>query len=351
MKAAKRAVLTLCAAMLLSLFGAVFAADAGSPQDPILSKSYVLKWQDMLLKDRANRAARAGDALVTEYARSAQMLRGRCGERGMRTVSLPAGGQILLQSGDSAALLSGSGSLKSTGGALIDVTQGQTLSGTDFPQGHRLIAPAGAGAVFTAAKASRVALTGTAVVSNYTDCAPDQWFGVPVDYAAVNGLMAGTGSSQFSPGATLTRAMFVTILGRMAGVDSAKYPGVSFTDVEKGSWYAPYVEWAVKTGVTQGVGGSKFAPNTPVTREQMAALIIRYADAAGYALPDGANARASFRDESSISDWAFESVGRMRATGLLSGDEQGNFNPRSGATRAEAATVFMRLDATIRILK
>lgn len=350
MKAAKRAALLLGAALLLSAVSGVFAADAGSAQDPILSKSYVLKWQDMLLADRAARAERAGAALVAESARELQMLRGRCGENGTRTETVPAGGQILLRGGDSAALLSGSGSIRRSAGALIDVTQGQVLSGDAFPQGHRLIAGAGASAVFTAQEPSRVALSGTAVVSNYTDCAPDQWFGIPVDYAAVNGLMAGTGNSQFSPGATLTRAMFVTILGRMAGADTAKYPGVSFTDVQKGSWYAPYVEWAVKTGVTQGVGGGKFAPDTPVTREQMAALIIRYADASGYALPDGANVRASFRDAASISDWAFDSVDRMRLTGLLSGDEQGNFNPRSGATRAEAATVFMRLDAAIKIL-
>ena len=347
MKAAKRAAALLCAALLLSLTGGVFAADAGSAQDPILSKSYVRRWQDMLLADRAARAERAGTALAAEGARNLQMLRGRCGQYGIRTETIPAGGRILLQGGDSASLLSGSGALRLTGGSLIDVTQGQTLSGSDFPQGHRLIAGAGTTAVFTAQESCRVTLTGTAVVSKFKDCSPEQWFGVPVDYAAARGLMAGTGSDAFSPNTTLTRAMFVTILGRMAGVSAAKYPGVSFSDVEKGSWYAPYVEWAVKTGVTQGMGGGMFAPNTPVTREQMAALIIRYADAAGAALPDGANVRASFRDAGSISDWAYESVDRMRATGLLSGDELGNFNPRSGATRAEAATVFMRLDAAL----
>ena len=98
------------------------------------------------------------------------------------------------------------------------------------------------------------------------------------------------------------------------------------------------------------MGEGVFAPDSPVTREQMAALITRYADAAGYDLPAGVSAVAAFRDAGSISGWAFESVERMRQTGLLSGDPQGNFNPLNGATRAEAATVFMRLDATIRIL-
>jgi hypothetical protein len=144
--------------------------------------------------------------------------------------------------------------------------------------------------------------------------------------------------------------MFVTILGRMAGVNEGDYSGSSFTDVAAGTWYAPFVQWGAKNGIVNGMGGGKFAPNSPVTREQMAALITRYADFAQFDLPAGANAPASFRDAGSISGWAFESVERMRRTGLLNGDPEGNFHPLSGATRAEAATVFMRLDATIRIL-
>lgn len=349
MKAAKRALTLLCA-LMLALTGSVFAADAGSAQDPLLSKSYVLRWEDMLLRDRAARAERAGAALVTDGARNLAMLRGRCGEDGIRTVSVPAGGQVFLQRGDSMTLLTGSGGLAVSGGALIDVTQGQSVTGGSFPQGHRLIAGQGAAARFTAEEDCRAVLTGTAVLSPYLDCDPEAWFGVSVDYAAARNLMTGTGNGRFSPAATLTRAMFVTILGRMAGVDAGTFGGVSFADVAKGSWYAPYVEWAVKNGITQGMGDGKFAPDQAVTREQMAALIIRYADAAGYSLPDGAAVRGSFRDAGSISGWAYESVDRMRMTGLLSGDGNGNFNPRNGATRAEAATVFMRLDATIDLL-
>ena len=144
--------------------------------------------------------------------------------------------------------------------------------------------------------------------------------------------------------------MFVTILGRMAGVQEREYPGASFSDVEVGSWYAPYVEWGAKNGIVNGMGEGVFAPDSPVTREQMAALITRYADAEGYDLPAGVSAVAAFRDAGSISGWAFGSVERMRQTGLLNGDAEGNFRPLNGATRAEAATVFMRLDATIRIL-
>ena len=126
--------------------------------------------------------------------------------------------------------------------------------------------------------------------------------------------------------------------------------GSSFSDVKTGTWYAPFVQWGAENGIVNGVGEGRFAPEDPVTREQMAALITRYANAFGYALPRGVGAVRSFRDLDQVSDWAFESVEHMRLTGLLTGDETGCFNPRNGATRAEAATVFMRLDATMRIL-
>lgn len=348
MSALKRAACALCAALLLSLGTGALAADAGSAADPLLSKSYVRSWQEMLLADRAARANRAGEALITDGARSIQMLRSRCGERGMRVVSLPAGGQVYLQTGDSITILSGEAE---AGGTLIDVTQGQRFSGGALAEGHRLIAAQDMTARVTARTDCRVSLTGTAVVSPYRDSSPAQWYGAAVDYAAVRQLMNGTGDGAFSPNSTLTRAMFVTILGRMAGVDAGKYGGAAFSDVAKGSWYDPYVDWAVKNGITNGTGGGRFEPDSPVTREQMATLIIRYADAAGITLPDGAGVRASFRDAGSISDWAFESVDRMRMTGLLTGDETGSFNPLSGATRAEAATVFMRLDATLQLQK
>ena len=346
----RRALAILCAAALLCLCGSVFAADAGSAQDPLLSRSYVLQWQELLLSDRAARAQEAGAALVTEGARSVAMLRGRCGEQGVRREALRPGDRILLREGDTITLLSGAGAFTEGDGPFIDVTAGSVLSGAALPERHRLVAGRDVMALFTAGQNCVVVLTGTAVVSHFSDVAPGDWFGVSTDYASARSLMQGTGEGRFSPGTPLTRAMFVTILGRMAGARQEDYAGSSFSDVAVGSWYAPYVQWGAKNGIVNGVGEGRFAPDSPVTREQMAALITRYADAAGYTLPQGVGAVRAFRDLAQVSSWAFESVERMRQTGLLSGDTEGNFHPRSGATRAEAATVFMRLDATIRLL-
>lgn len=346
----KRALALVCAVMLLLACGSVFAADAGSAQDPLLSRSYVQQWQAMLQADRDAGAASAAQALVTDGARTIRMTLGRCGENGVRRVSLPAGGQVLLQSGDTMTLLSGGGITAVQSGRLIDVTEGMVFLSGSTPPRHRLIAGQGAAAYFTAEAESELLLSGTAVASVYTDTPVDGWFSAAVDYAATRSLMNGTGEGAFSPGSTLTRAMFVTILGRMAGVNTANYPGTSFDDVPDGMWFSPYVQWGAKNGIINGIGDGLFAPDSPVTREQMAALITRYADAAGLTLPNGVSTRRAFRDAGSISDWAYESVERMRLTGLLNGDDAGNFNPRNGATRAEAATVFMRLDATLKLL-
>ena len=345
----KRVTALLCAALLLLCVPA-YAANAGSAQDPLLSQSYVRQWQEMLRSDRSARAIAAAAPLVTEAARGIEMQRARCGETGVRCVTIPSGARIALQSGDTLTLLSGSGSLNLASGALIDVTAGEIRSGGALPPCHRVLLGADARALWTAEAESTVLLTGTAVLSRYADVPPGEWYGAAIDYADMRSLMNGTGNSAFRPSGTLTRAMFVTILGRMAGVREADYPGTSFRDVAAGTWYAPYVEWGARKGIVNGVGDGAFEPDSPVTREQMAALIARYADSAQLQLPAGVGARSAFRDAGRISGWAFDSVERMRETGLLNGDTQGNFNPLSGATRAEAATVFMRLDATIRIL-
>ena len=148
-------------------------------------------------------------------------------------------------------LLTGSGSLQ--GGTLIDLTAGEASPGGAMPLRHRVLLPNDASAIFTAAEESRVTLTGTAVLSRYADVSPAEWYGAAIDYADVRSLMNGTGSGAFSPSSTLTRAMFVTILGRMAGVPAAQYPHCAFADVADDAYFAPYIEWARRMNIVSGV--------------------------------------------------------------------------------------------------
>ena len=133
----------LCAVLLLGC-GSAFAAAAGSASDPLLSKSYVLQWEEMLLADRSAKAIGAAAPIVTDAARSLAMLRVRCGANGAREAAIPRGARAALSSGDSITLRSGSGSLQISGGAVIDVTAGSVFSGGAAPLCHRLILADGA---------------------------------------------------------------------------------------------------------------------------------------------------------------------------------------------------------------
>lgn len=191
---------------------------------------------------------------------------------------------------------------------------------------------------------SLLPITGLAASSHpFRDVPDSHWANSAVAYVYDNNLMNGTGPNTFTPSGTLTRAMFVTILGRMDGVNTASYPGTSFSDVPTGQWYSPYVAWASSQGIVTGTGNGQFSPNSPVTREQMAAMIARYVEASGIRLPDADNAASSFKDAASVSSWARDGLELMRRTGILSGYSDGTFGPKKTATRAEAATIFMRL--------
>lgn len=180
--------------------------------------------------------------------------------------------------------------------------------------------------------------------SPFADVPAAHWASQAVAYVYDNGLMNGVGEDTFQPGGSLTRAMFVTILGRMAGVAEGDYPGTSFTDVPAGQWYSPYVAWAAQAGVADGTGGGNFSPNRAVTREQMATMIARYTDSAGLTLDEVSDPAPSFTDQGAVASWAREGVDLMRRTGILTGYEDGSFQPQRTANRAEAAAIFMRLD-------
>lgn len=190
---------------------------------------------------------------------------------------------------------------------------------------------------------SLLPVTGLAASHPFQDVSSSHWADSAVEYVYDNNLMNGTGTRTFAPGGTLTRAMFVTILGRMHGVNTARYPGTSFSDVPSNQWYSPYVAWASDQGIVTGTGNGRFSPNTSVTREQMATMISRYVETEGILLLDAEDAPNGFKDASSVSTWARDGLELMRRTGILTGYADGTFGPKKTATRAEAAMIFMRL--------
>mgnify|MGYP004483115705 FL=1 len=166
------------------------------------------------------------------------------------------------------------------------------------------------------------------------------WAYDAVSYAYKNSLMNGVNASRFTPDSTLNRAMMVTMLYRMTGSPAVSGNSV-FSDVPSGKWYSDAVQWASVNGVVNGVGKDRFAPDTQITREQMASMMMRYAQFKQYSTGKSADLSA-FNDAGSISSWALESMKWANAAGLINGRTASTIAPQDTATRAEAATILMR---------
>lgn len=183
---------------------------------------------------------------------------------------------------------------------------------------------------------------------SFTDVAEDAWYYDDVSAMSASGYVHGITDSQFDPDAAMTREMFLTILGRCMDVDPDETAAVDFVDVAQGQWYTPYVAWAVKYEITNGVDSDHFGLGQAISREQMATFLVRCADAwDGFTLKKS-ETPADFQDMSQISDWALAAVERMREAGIMVGDDKGNFNPQKSVTRAEGTAVLRRfLDARV----
>ena len=169
----------------------------------------------------------------------------------------------------------------------------------------------------------------------------NHWAADNILFAASRGLLSGTSDTTFSPGTGMTRGMFVTALGRLAGINPDSYQTGKFTDVKADAYYAPYVNWAAQNGIMEGATATTFAPDTNINREQMAVIMANYAKKLGYDLPKTLRA-VTFADNAQISSWAKDAVKAMQQAGILAGKANNRFDPKGTATRAEVATVLRR---------
>ncbi len=174
----------------------------------------------------------------------------------------------------------------------------------------------------------------------FDDINADSWYYDAVKYVYENNLMDGTGIS-FEPASTMSRAMLVTVLYRLADVKDT-YPQNPFTDVKEGSWYFDAVKWAAANGIVNGISNTEFAPDTDITREQLAVILCRYAEFCSYDIQADASL-TQFNDASDISDWAVSAAKWAVANELINGTADGTIlSPKAAATRAEVAAIIMR---------
>lgn len=172
------------------------------------------------------------------------------------------------------------------------------------------------------------------------------WFYDAVVYVYNEGMMDGISATQFAPNSNLTRGMVVTMLYRLEG--EPRVTGSSgFDDVASGAWYADAVTWAAENGIVNGVSDTEFAPNVNITREQLAAILYRYAEYNDYDV-SARDDLSEFTDRSSISSYALDAMRWAVDEGLITGITNTTIEPQGTATRAQAATMFMRFMSTVK---
>lgn len=171
--------------------------------------------------------------------------------------------------------------------------------------------------------------------TGFSDVAADAWYADAVEYVRDNGLMSGTSAVTFSPNGTTSRGQIAAILYRASG-SPAVSGGAAFPDVADGAYYADASRWAAANGIITGYSDGSFGPSDPITRQQLAAILWRYAGR------PSAGAGQDYADESAIAGYAAAAVDWARASGVIGGKDGNRFDPNGSATRAQVAVILNR---------
>lgn len=180
----------------------------------------------------------------------------------------------------------------------------------------------------------------------FTDVDSSGWYLPYVESVYEKGYMTGVSETLFEPDSGLTRAMYVTVLGRIHGESSKNVP-CSFSDVPEDAWYKDYVGWAEKSNIVLGHSDGTFRGDDLISRQELAAMTSRYLELINLTPAASSDAVASFGDSELIDSYAAPHVEKLRSSAILLGDQNGNFNPTDTSTRAEAAAVTVRLDSAV----
>ena len=175
----------------------------------------------------------------------------------------------------------------------------------------------------------------------FTDVPADRWSYPYIKQLYDAGVVSGTSATTFEPTANVTRAQFVTMIAGLAGADVSGYASGPFDDVQTGSWYAPYVNWAAASGIVSGTSATTFEPAAEISRQDMAVMLYNYAQQAGVQLEQ--TTATPFTDESSIAAYALPAVQALHSAGVISGMPDGSFQPQATTTREQACVVLCAL--------
>ena len=243
-------------------------------------------------------------------------------------------------------------------GATVTLTvradEGYQLDGltvTDSKGGTVKLTDKGSGTYTFTMPASKVTVQATFTQNQsgtlpFTDVKTGDWFYEAVQYVYDKGMMTGVSADRFAPASTTTRGMIVTILYRLEN-EPAVSGDLPFTDVERGAWYANAVAWAGANDIVNGTSATTFAPNSPITREQMATMLYRFAQYKGMDAVTLQENLTGYPDGDQVSDYAIPAMNWAVGQGLIAGMENGTLVPQGSATRAQVATILMRFCESI----
>ena len=356
----RRAVAIIILAALLICGGAAYAATGGGAGDPLVSLSFL---RDTFVADLLTRSGVKADVKLEEAYDGAEARLAYLEPVAPEGASY-AGRytQLVFNEGGFVSLSQFASFVPTYGTFFATVEKGSLINMTDASEVFDSCALS-TGTRYFAAEGSSVRITAGAdalgLVDGYYQHTPSgsgqqspffidldgHWAKDSAMFMADRGYMNGIGGFRFDPDGSVTRAMFVTVLGRVAGVNKDSYTTSTFADVDMSSWYGPYVAWAASKGVVMGYDSSTFAPNDPITREQMAVILVRFMDAFSYSAP-AANEPIEFTDADRIDGWAADAVSRMQIMGIINGVADGAgfaFRPLDHANRGQMCAVVERM--------
>lgn len=346
----------ISAVLIIALFATVgicvFAA--GGADDPLISLSYLY---DIIFPDISEKTQQAySETLGTQHSQALSRLdRLSIPDRSgydyapqFTMLELGEGGSVELGSFGSIVLLEGTAKLRALSGEVINISDGSVCGDEELlTPGKKYFAAEDSAAIIRIYSDSA-----SGMVDGYYIYQPDGELPEDERFADVNGshwardyiyeladqgAVNGVGGNMFLPEGEVTRAEFVTILGRLYAGDGLYYDETGFDDADINSWYGPYVAWAAENGIVTGHDDGSFKPDDKINREQMALIMMRSLDYAETELET-----EPYADSDSISPWAEQAVMWAKAVGLMNGRGENMFQPQGRATRAEACAVLCR---------
>ncbi|MBR5115368.1 MAG: S-layer homology domain-containing protein [Oscillospiraceae bacterium] len=356
----KRFVAVMILAALLICGGAAYAATGGGAGDPLVSLSFLRETfvEDLLTRSKT----KSGDKLQEVYDEADARLAylepvapADSSYAGSYTqLSFNTGGWVSLTQFASFVPTYGTFYASVEKGSLINLTNAsETFDSCALSAGTRYFASEGS-VIKISAYSDALGLVDGYYTYAASSSGEQSAFFIDLDghwakgsamFMADRGYMNGVGNFRFAPDDPVTRAMFVTVLGRVAGVKAGEYTSSPFEDVSLSEWYGPYVAWAASVGVVNGYDSAHFAPNDLITREQMALILVRFMDKYSIYVPQ-ANEPIVFTDDAEIHDWSADAVSRTQTMGIINGVADGAgfaFRPIDTANRGQMCAVIERM--------